>query len=237
MIGFGDFGNKRKMEITTLADKRLLKIAPSYECEVFINNVYVHGIGDSLRKNPYIQDFLEAVNEVKEAGIPNFWRPIFDPAYCDEKIMFEIGMKPRIKHSFNWWENKIKEIPDVEGKKWELGTEYQYYAFLVYLINKWVEKGNTLDKVLDIVVLDTKEKWEGAESFMTGTREKFYYICGCCDLTKTYKILRATNGNGFWHAGGRRYEGYVNSLANLSFMHEYKKEDEYGGTIGWPVLE
>ena len=111
----------------------------------------------------------------------------------------------------------------VDGRHWHLATEYQYYAFLVWLINQLVKGGKSVDVAIKMVVLDSKElghyydsenSTEGEDFEDTGSR----CVCGVYDLANTYKILSCSNkeAGGFWFGGGGyNYYGCSYPLAFL----------------------
>lgn len=234
MIGFGKFGKKRDLEIKKLLDERLMLIDPT-----------VKGFFDKVLQfetdNAEINAYIDAVREVKEAELAPFWRPIMDPSEDGGKIIYMKGRKPAVGHSYNWWKEKAEEIPAVEGNIWLLGSEYQYYADEVALINRYVAEGHELEEAIENVVINSAKFGHYADSEgaldnfePTGSRE----ICDCYDWGNTYKILSCTNNkvaDGFWVAGGCCYvNGYNRPLADLC---HFNCEDgvSYNG-VGWLVL-
>ena len=252
MSKFEKFG-KRNLEIKTLADERLLMVDPS--SEGFFDNVL--GV---VAEEDSIKAFLEAVKEVQEAGLSPFWRPTLDPSLDEDKVVFKKGERPAILKFFDWWENVGKVMPEVEGKCWRIGTKYQYYAFLVQLINKLVESGWTINKALEAIVLDSKElgnygkRWrcvpksleygrqwgnyfansEAPKNYLESTGN--HNVCGVCDLANTDKLLLGSNDgvDGFWLASGS-YDcpSYMFPLAKLVF---YDDVDLLDCGVGWLVL-
>lgn len=233
MIGFGEFGKQRTMEIKTLRDKRLLKVDPT--ATGFFDKVLGY-----ISENEDIKAFIEAVKEVKESKLSPFWRPVLDPTFDGEDVIFKKGGKPAVGHSFNWWQEMAKKMATVEGKKWTLGTEYQYYAFLVWLINQLVKSGWRLKKAIEACVLDSKELGHYCNSEnalhnfeVTGSRE----VCGICDLANTVKMLHCSNEKvvGFWLAGGNfNCDSYDFPLAGL--VHFSNVDDGNNYSVGWLVL-
>lgn len=233
MIGFGKFGKQRTMEIKTLTDERLLKVDP-------IATGFFDKVLGYTSENEDIKAFIEAVKEVKESKLSPFWRPVLDPTFDGEDVIFKKGGKPAVGHSFNWWQEIAKKMATVEGKKWTLGTNYQYIAFLVWLINQLVKSGWKIEQTIEACVLDSKELghyWNSENALhdfeVTGSRE----VCGVCDLANTIKILRCSNEKvgGCWLAGG----DYCSSsayypLADLSHDYYVVVDDNYG--VGWLVL-
>ena len=133
-------------------------------------------------------------------------------------------------------------MPSVEGRQWQLATEYQYYAFLVWLINQLVKIGKSVEEALHQVVLDSKElghyydsenSTEGGDFEFTGSRG----VCGFYDLANTFKILQYSNSEagGVWFAGGD-YDDYGRHypLASLNLDTDIDHDDNL--SVGMLVL-
>lgn len=237
MIGFGNF-KKRETGIESLncelikslQDKRLLKVKIT---ENFFDQVL-----DCNLENEEIEAFIEAVREVKGAKIADFWVPIYDPSLIGENIVFIEGRKPAVEFSFNWWKNHVDVIPSVEGKKWKIGTEYQYYAFLVFLINGLIQIGWSLEKTMEAVVLDSKElghyqNSKNAKKSLEPTGSRF--VAGAYDLGNTIKLLYKNNES-YWQAGGAYdSESYCYPLADLYLNHDVDFDNVNG--VAWLILE
>ena len=232
MIGFGNFGRKRNLEIESLSDERLVMVDTTQA-----------GFYDNVRnytsENDDIQEFVKAVREVKDVGTEPFYRPVMDPSLEGYKVVYKKGCKPVVGYSFDWWEKAIKDMPAVEGRKWQIGTEYQYYAFLVFLINQLVETGWHIKAAVEAVVLDSKDLGH----YRNPIREKANYepvgsrkICGIYDLANTYKILACTNGDGFWRGGGTYLDDSdCVPLADINHIND-TFDANYHGTA-WLVLK
>lgn len=217
MIGFGKFSKKAETTtITSLTDNRLVKIDPQEPG--FFDEVL-----NFKSTNKSINDFIEAVAEVKEARIEAFYRPIYDPSDAgDHLVAYMKGMRPATGHSYNWWVKTASNMPAVEGRHWCVATEYQYYAFLVWLINQLI-KAETVEKTLNQITIDSKElghyynskgSTNGKDSEPTGSR----CICGIYDLANVVKILACSNqeAGGFWLGGGNyNFSSYYYPLADL----------------------
>ena len=235
MIGFGIYGKGRKQEIKTLNDPRLMLIEPSASGHFF------DSVLNFETDNKKILDFQEAVEEVKKAELNPFWRPIMDPSLEENNVVYKIGNNPATGYSFNWWREKVLEIPSVEGKNWKVGTEYQYYAFLVWIINKLIDdRGWSAKKAIESVVLNSRElgHYHDSENAKgrfepTGSRE----ICGVFDLANTLKILAFDDfeDNCFWRAGGLYcYFGNRKPLADLNYA--INVNECFNLCVGWLVL-
>lgn len=211
MIGFGKFGKRgsQAVEITTLTDKRLVRINPQEEG---FYDAVLNFKSDSIS----INDFIEAIKEVKDEKLEAFYKPVYDPSE-DDTIVYQKGNKPATGHSYTWWTEIVSKMPAVEGKNWKIATEYQYYAFLVWLINRLVKSGKTLEKAIDQVVNDSKELGHYYDSenglVATGSRN----VCGVYDLANTFKFLKCSSeAGGFWLGGGGLvYDCEGNPLADL----------------------
>lgn len=233
MIGFGEFGKERKLGIVSTDDARLVLIDPT--SEDFFENVL-----EFVTEDENLLEFIKAIEEVKEAGVGPFWKPIYDPSLDGEEVVFKAGSSPAVGHSYNFWKQKAEKMPNVQGKKWSVGSEYQYYAFLVWLVNSLKKKGWAIEKALKAVVLCSKElgHYYDSENALhdfekTGSRE----VCGVCDLGNTFKMLSCTNeeAGGFWLAGGY-YSGNSSyfPLADLNLRNIV--DYNYSNSVGWLVL-
>ena len=234
MIGFGNFERKRNLEIESLSDERLVMVDTTKEG--FYDNVL-----NFVSENDDIQAFVKAVREVKDVGTEPFYRPVMDPSLEGDKVVYKKGKKPAVGHSYNWWVKAVKAMPAVEEKNWKIGTEYQYYAFLVQLINRLVEAGWSIEKAIEAVVLDSKELghyWNSEDAlydFETTGNRKVY---GVYDLANTCKFLACSNEEvgGFWAAGGL-YDNFSfhYPLADLCLFN-YVGNDRLNG-VAWLVLK
>ena len=237
MIGFGKFSKKTEpTTITSLTDNRLVKIDPQ-ELGFFDEVLNFK----STNKN--ITNFIEAVAEVKEARIEAFYRPIYDPSDAgDHMVTYMKGMRPAIGHTYNWWVKTASNMPAVEGRHWCVATEYQYYAFLVWLINQLIKVGKTVEETLNQIIIDSKElghycNSEGSTKCSdyepTGSR----CICGIYDLANVFKILACANqeAGDFWIGGGCYFnDGNYYPLANLDYYYDGVDDDDE--SVGLLVL-
>ena len=217
MIGFGKFSKMAETTtITSLTDNRLVKIDPQEPG--FFDEVL-----NFKSTNKSINNFIEAVAEVKEERIEAFYRTIYDPSDAgDHLVAYMKGMRPATGHSYNWWVKTASNMPAVEGRHWRVATEYQYYAFLVWLINQLI-KAETVEETLNKIIIDSKElghyynskgSTKENESEPTGSR----CICGIYDLGNVFKILACSNqeAGGLWLGGGVYFrDGHNFPLANL----------------------
>ena len=229
----GKYGKKRELGIVSTDDARLVLIDPT--SEGFFENVIGY-----VTEDGNLKDFIEAIKEVKEAGVGPFWKPIYDPSLDGEEVVFKAGSTPAVGHSYNFWKQKAEKMPTVQGKKWTVGSVHQYCLFLVWLVNSLEKKGWTIEKALKSVVLISKELghyWESENALndfeKTGSRE----VCGVCDLGNTCKMLSCTNeeAGGFWLAGGC-YDCSSDYYPLADIVRCYHVNNDYDGSVGWLVL-
>lgn len=237
MIGFGNYTNEIEFtEITTLADPRLEKINPKEEG--FFDKVL-----SCKTTNKDIKRFIKAVAEVKGASLETFYRVRYDPTEVgDHMVAFQKSKRPATAHSYKWWVETASKMSPVEGRQWHIATEYQYYAFLVWLINQLVKSGKSVKKALHQVVVNSKKlghnyssknSKKGKELEYTGAR----CVCGMYDLGNTTKMLQCSNSKagGWWIAGCNCVcRGNFISLANLLYTTRVDDESYYG--VGLLVL-
>ena len=232
---------ERNMEIKSLSDERLIMINPLREG--FYDKVLCE-----YRATTYDAiDFLEAVDEAKHSKVTPFWRPILDPSYNGEKIVFKKNLIPAVGYTFDWWKTEVKKMIPVGGKKWALGNNLQYIAFLVWLINSLGESGWTIEDAVNSV-LDSKvlgryghrvynmktEDWETKSLNHTGKRE----ICGIYDLTNTRKILCFSDEgrcHSHWIAGPNDYSLY-GGLAKFDAFGPGNRDLIHSLGVAWLVL-
>ena len=232
----GNHIQKAVTTITSLADNRLVKINPQEEG--FFNEVL-----NFKSTNEHINMFIEAVAEVKDASLEVFYRVKYDPTEAgDHMVVFQKGKRPAVGHSSDWWVKTASKMSPVEGRQWHIITECQYYAFLVWLINQLVKMGQSVEEVLNQVVLDSKElgyyydsknSTEGKEFELTGSR----CVCGIYDLANTCKILKRSNSKAgrFCVAGGSYLDdGNFHPLADR--YHYTDVVNDYYYSVGLLVL-
>lgn len=237
MIGFGKDTKKAEpvVTITSLTDKRLIQINPQ-------KDGFFDAVINFKSTNSDINAFIDAISKVKAAMLEPFYKPIYDPSEDGNIIAYQKGKKPAVGHSYNWWVETASKMSAVDGRHWHLATEYQYYAFLVWLINQLVKGGKSVDVAIKMVVLDSRElghyddsenSTEGEDFEDTGSR----CVCGVYDLANTYKILSCSNkeAGGFWLGGGCcNLNGYDCPLADLGrFIYVVS---DYDFSVGLLVL-
>ena len=181
--------------------------------------------------------FKKLLTEAIKNGLKDFYRPVLDPSFNDDKsgICYEFGRRPADGKSYKWWINAAKEfMPNSR-----LGTRDEYAAFLGVIIKKRVESGWNISKSWKDVCVDSKElgHYRNSEDAKrtyedTGLRE----ICGFYDLANTFKILAEDKKiAGFYQAGGDYYS--LSSYDPLANFHvEYRRNNNLYG-VGWLVID
>ena len=168
---------------------------------------------------------------------------MYDPTEAgDHMVVFQKGKRPAVGHSYNWWVETASKMSPVEGRQWHIATEYQYYAFLVWLINQLVKIGKSVEEALHQVVLDSKELGHYYDSENSTKGEDFEFtgsrcVCGLYDLANTFKILQYSNSEagGFWFAGGI-YGCNGNFYPLASLLHFTNLDYVYRNSVGMLVL-
>ena len=236
MIGFGNYTKKAEATtITSLTDNRLVKIDPQEPG--FFDEVL-----NFKSTNEDINTFIEAVAEVKETSLEAFYRVMYDPTEAgDHMVVFQKGKRPAVGHSYNWWVETASKMSPVEGRQWHIATEYQYYAFLVWLINQLVKIGKSVEEALHQVVLDSKELGHYYDSENSTKGEDFEFtgsrcVCGLYDLANTFKILQCSNSEarGFWLGGGNYYDCSFDDP--LAYLYHDTDVGDYDYGVGMLVL-
>ena len=182
--------------------------------------------------------FKKLLSEAIKSGLKDFYRPIIDPSFNEDKaeICYKFGRRPAVGKSYNWWKKTARKFKPNS----RLGTRYEYAAFLGVLIKKLVENGWSAAKAWNAVCTDSKDlghyrNSENAKGTFedTGARE----VCGFFDLANTYKILAEDEeAGGFWLAGGCYGDfSYGDPLADL-----FRSDIRFFGrssSVGWLVLD
>jgi hypothetical protein len=223
--------------INSLTDKRLLWI-----------NTWEDGFYDAVTncksKNQKINEFIEYICKVKDNNVAPFYKPIYDPSEYGDIITYQRGKNPAVGHSYNWWVKTASKMPAVEGRHWYLATEYQYYAFLVWLINQLVKCSKSVEEALNMVVLNSKELGHYCDS-QDSTRGGVYErtgsrcVCGVYDLANTCKILECSTEIevAFLIVGGNcTFEGRICPLASFARGLCRFVDDKINTGVGFLVL-
>ena len=227
MIGF-NFEILKKRNFAKNFSLEMLVINPS--AKGFFNKVL-----KVKSKNADVKAFVESIKEVEKVNLEPFSRPIMDPSIEEGvRVVYKAGRKPAVGYSFNFWKEKLLSMPAVEGMTWSIGTEYQYYAFLVFLINKLVDKGMTTDEAICFVVIDSKRLYDYVEPKKLphdSEVTKSGGVCGIYDLF-TEKILSCSNEQvgGFWIAGG-------NTVPLADLCHFTYVDNKCENAVPWLVCE
>ena len=242
MIGFVNFKRKVKATtITTLSDNRLVKINPR---EPSFFDAVLNFKSENEDIETHIFSFIEDADKVKRASTEAFYRVIYDPSETGDHmtIDFQQGKNPATGHSYNWWVEIASKMPPVEGRQWHIATEYQYNAFLVWLINQLVKMGESVEEALYKVVMDSKELGHYYDSKNSSKGEYFETtgsrcVCGIYDLANTRKILQHQNSDyGNFVTAGGDYSCYGDGNPIAWIQHDYSEDAIKYGSVGLLVL-
>ena len=162
MIGFKEASlEKLPTEIVSLQDPRLEFIDTR-------RKGFYDLVLDYKSNETRIIKFQQAIQDIKEWNLPPFYIPKIKVAYSYanvrdyegslhtfEKIVFPKSKRHFVNLPYSKWEKLVKDMPTIEGKGWNIGSELQYYAYLVYLINKHINKGCTIKQAIKKVTVDS----------------------------------------------------------------------------------
>lgn len=188
MIGFGIYVRNEELDILKLTDDRLIKVDPT--TKGFFDNIL-----SVVSEDETINEVIKAIQEVKEAKLTPFWATNSSPKVYGNKIIFSKKGGNNNDHSFAGWEFLVKNMHPVEKKYWKIGTEYQYYAFLVYMINLLVEDGCDIIELIKLFFYYSKK--EALKKLQDIKENKIY------NIVETEKFLKCSNKEvgGFWIDG------------------------------------
>lgn len=185
--------------------------------------------------------FKWEVERAIKGGLKDFWRPVCDPSFDDDGcICYEIGKKPAVGQTYNWWEENAKKYSPESGSR--LGTKSEYIAFLAVLIKELVASGKSAKWAWNAVCNDSEELGHYSDSVNskqefedTGSRE----ICGFFDLSNTAKLLAVDKNNGSIWKGSGTYDfpGDFSPLANLYPCSSNSRYRKFYRACGWLVFD
>ena len=235
--------------ICSLDDIRLIKIDPTVKG--FFDNVLKYsGLSPDHPANDNVSKFVYAIKEVNKIGVAPFWRPIMDPTIYHNIIYYNIGFDPAVRYPFFFWFEQVSKMPAVENKIWKIGTEIQYYTFLVWIINQLIDQFNwSVEDAITSIVFDSSTLGNYYEDIEESNLRHIRYaktgthpVCNVFDLSNTHKFLICSNNDKkYWIAGGACYtKGYEKPLANLIIAN--RSSDICGwspalNSVGWLILE
>lgn len=239
MIGFDErFLKSKESYFFTKYDKNFI-LVDTLELGFYDNILNFESDDESIRL------FISAVKLLKNTlNVHPFYKPIMDLTVdMDGRFVISPNMNFPLDLSVDLWEEAIKrKMPKYYGCPWVLGDQYQYYAFLVYLINRMVKFGWKLEDAIDAVVNNSnKIRQKEPVLGMTTNYEEFL---GLYNLTVTAKYLRnGSFSNIHYISAGYGKHHDTHSLADLrpyiiedSIIYGSRRSGEYF-TVPWIVLE
>ena len=184
--------------------------------------------------NHQINGFIDYVRFISHKGVKPFLKPTLDPSIERSSIFFKPNETPAVGYSYHYWQLLLKGIPSIGFQTWKIGTEFEYYCFLVYLINKLVDKHNwSIDDALFAVVINSGELGNYSGHLkLTGTNE----ICEVFDLGNTCKIISCSTGGFYLGGGSYRNSSCSCPLSNLKYLDMDKSSSKIYDAVAWIIL-
>ncbi len=213
MVGFGKFGLANEMaSIEDTRDERLIYIDPQQNG--FFKNALNNAIlNNAIRKRlcrKEIIDFQEAILEIKEVCVSPFFIPKYAPSegWGRFPVAFKPDRRPIDWLTYNQWVNMVETMPALNGfRHWRIGNQYEYYIYLMYVINRLVMKGVRAERAVANIVCgtncarDAHISWTGTEYvFTTDDGRKINTGVYDFDMCKRY-VECPTNQTSYWVAG------------------------------------
>lgn len=202
-----DYFWEEPLEILSLSDYRLVYIDTREEG--FYDNVLNY-----VTENPCVVQFQEIVSIVKKLNLPPFFTTRFMP-FIQESSRFKPKRRDESEREYKMhkkllsfsrvafskdaeknvttygnWEKLVIKMQSVEKRNWHIGNEYQYCAFIVYLINSIAEM-YSISKSIEMVLLNSNELIPEKITRYVRETPKF----GFSNLITVPKLIRCTNGN------------------------------------------
>ena len=202
-----DYFWKEPLEILSLSDDRLVYIDTREEG--FYDNVLNY-----VTENPCVVQFQKIVSIVKKLNLPPFYTTRFMP-FIQETVRFKPKRKDESERDYAMhkkllsfsrvafskdaeknvttygnWKKLVIKMPSLEKRNWHIGNEYQYCAFIVYLINCIAEM-YSISKTLEMVLINSKELIPEETTRAVRETPKFGFL----NLITVPKFVRCTNGN------------------------------------------
>lgn len=242
-MDLNDYFWEEPMEILKLSDSRLKYIDTRQKG--FYDKVLNY-----VTEDPLIKQFQKIVRIVKKIDLPPFYMPSLQPSIMisvryssqdrsksdkayernktdiiDSKVVFLKNVRI-CNYTYEAWQKVVNEMPNVEGEKWNIGNEYQYCAFIVYLINSIARVYPS--KCIEMVLINT-DKLRGQPAVIVNNSPG---LGGFYDLMSVRKLIRCTNSrpNDFFvdSFNGRR----LFSLIKIDNIDGKEAESESKGSKG-----
>lgn len=181
---------------------------------------------------------IESVKEFKENAkklaeeqdvLTPFWRPTLNWERTKKTFFQKYEERP---HSYEWWMQQVENIDWDFIHKVDIGYEFQYQLFCIWLINYWVEKRQL--EVNDAVILLCGGEPYGEK---ITDREKAALIM---EKPTDSILLKDSDGEGFYFAGAvtPNYEQARSiTLQTIQTLHETKTTDQWQNLKPWLVFE
>lgn len=181
---------------------------------------------------------IESVKEFKENAmrlaeeqdvLTPFWRPTLNWERTKKTFFPNYVERP---HSYEWWMQQVENIDWKFVHKVDIGYEFQYQLFCIWLINYWVEKRQL--EVNDAVILLCGGEPYGEK---ITDREKAALII---EKPTDSILLKDSDGEGFYFAGvvTPSYKEARSILLNtIQILYEIRTNDQWQNVKPWLVFE
>ena len=185
------------------------------------------------------REFKKLVIKAIKSGLSDFRAQRMD-ATLDEndRICYQIGKKPAVGKSSNWWKRNAKEF--MPEKNSRLGKRNERIAFLALLVKYLIqEQGYTVSDAWKAVCDQSKDLghyWDSKnakhEFEPTGSRK----IGEWYDLANTYKITVKDETGVFLFVGGV-YIGYGSCYPLAGVYTDDNPCRDRDSSVGWIVID
>ena len=181
---------------------------------------------------------IESVKEFKENAmrlaeeqdvLTPFWRPTLNWERTKKTFFPNYVERP---HSYEWWLQEVEKLDWNFVHKIDIGYEFQYQLFCIWLINYWVEKRQL--EVNDAVILLC-----GGEPYGEKISDKAKFALTQENPTDSI-LLKDSHGEGFYFAGAvtpNYKEARSITLQTIQTLHETKTTDQWQNLKPWLVFE
>lgn len=186
----------------------------------------------------YEKELKAFLEQSIKGGTKDFYCQRIDPSIRENgQIYYELGQKPGVGKSFNWWQYAAERFwPERHSR---LGFEREYKLFQGMLIKQLVDSGWRVKKAWNAVCEDSEDlgHYENSKKAKytfepTGSRQVLEFF----DLANTIKYLAdEKDTDSFYVASGHYFD--CSYLAPTSYTIKFKSNESCNKyAVGWIVL-
>ena len=181
---------------------------------------------------------IESVKEFRENAmrlaeeqdvLTPFWRPTLNWERTKKTFFPNHVERP---HSYEWWLQEVEKLDWNFVHKIDIGYEFQYQLFCIWLINYWVEKRQL--EVNDAVILLC-----GGEPYGEKISDKAKFALIQENPTDSI-LLKDSDGEGFYFAGAvtpSYKEARSILLHTIQILYESRTNAQWQNVKPWLVFE